>query len=251
LARRAASDGRRLILVGSDADRLHRAAEELRRTVTAHVIVQDLSQPGAAENVYRQVNGLSAEVDCLINNAGFGDYGEFADADLVKQERMIAVNVIALTSLTRLFLPDMLRRGTGNVLNLASVTGFVPGPLMSVYFATKHYVLAFSESLAEELRHSGVRVTALCPPPVRTSFVETAGVASANYIATTRVGPAEVARFGYAMMQRGRVVAVYSLRYKILTYLLVRITPRFALRRLLHRLNRQGIPAPAGQGVRA
>jgi short-subunit dehydrogenase len=119
----------------------------------------------------------------------------------------------------------------------------MPGPLMSVYFATKHYVLAFSEALAEELRDTGVRVTALCPPPVNTPFVGTAGTAPGNYMATTSTSPAEVAHYGYRMMKRGKTVAVYSLTYKFLTAFLVRTTPRFALRRLLHRMNAQGYPS--------
>jgi short-subunit dehydrogenase len=179
-------------------------------------------------------------VDCLINDAGLGDHGSFADADLAKLERMIGVNVTALTTLTRLFLPPMLRRGQGRILNVASVTGFLPGPLMSVYYATKHYVLAFSEGLMEELRGSGVSVTALCPPPVQTSFIGTARIGPASFMATTRTTPAEVAQYGYRMMKRGKAVAVYSPLYKFLTGFLVRITPRFALRRLMHRLNAEG-----------
>jgi short-subunit dehydrogenase len=237
LARLAAADGRDLVLVASGAAGLDDAAEELKASVTVHTVAQDLSQPGAAEEVYNRVEAFGVEVDCLINNAGFGDHGVFASSDLAKQERMIGVNVVALTALTRLFLPEMQARGRGQILNVASVTGFLPGPLMSVYFATKHYVLAFSESLAEELRDSPVTVTALCPPPVNTPFARAALIAPANYMAATKTTPAEVARYGFRKMKRGKAVAVYSLPYKILTSLLIRVTPRFALRRLLHRLN--------------
>src|SRR5262245_14292170 len=240
LARQAAADGQNLILVAQDLPRLQAAADELRRSVTVHTIAEDLSQPAAAQRVYDQVQALGADVDCLINNAGFGDYGSFAKCDLAKQERMIAVNTTALTALTRLFLPPMLEHGRGHILNVASVTGFLPGPLMSVYFASKHYVLAFSEALIEELRGSGVTVTALCPPPVSGSFSSGAGISPANFMATTRTTPAEVARYGYRMMKRGRAVAVYSPLYKFLTGFLVLITPRFALRRLIHRLNTRG-----------
>jgi short-subunit dehydrogenase len=240
LARQAAADGRDLILVAQNADTLETAAAELRRNVKVHTISQDLSHPGAAEIVYDRVRTLGVEVDCLINNAGFGDHGPFATSDLARQRNMIAVNITVLTELTRLFLPGMLERGHGQLLNTASVTAFVPGPRMSVYFATKHYVLAFSEALIEELRGSGVTVTALCPPPVRTPFVSEAQIASANYMATTKITPAEVARYGYRMMKRGRPVAVYSLRWKFVVLFLVRITPRFGLRRLLGRMNIQG-----------
>jgi short-subunit dehydrogenase len=240
LARQAAADGRNLILVAHNAATLEAAEAELKRNVKVHSISQDLSQPGAAETVHDRVRTLGAEVDCLINNAGFGDHGPFATSDLAKQRSMIAVNVTALTELTRLFLPAMLQRGQGQILNTASVTGFVPGPRMSVYFATKHYVLAFSEALIEELRGSGVTVTALCPPPVQTPFVSGAQIASANYMATTKITPAEVARYGYRMMKRGKPVAVYSLRWKFVMNFLVRITPRFGLRRLLGHMNGAG-----------
>jgi uncharacterized protein len=240
LARQAAADGRDLILVAQNADTLETAAAELRRNVKVHTISQDLSQPGAAEIVYDRVRTLGVDVDCLINNAGFGDHGPFATSDLARQRNMIAVNITVLTELARLFLPGMLERGHGQLLNTASVTAFVPGPRMSVYFATKHYVLAFSEALIEELRGSGVTVTALCPPPVRTPFVSEAQIASANYMATTKITPAEVARYGYRKMKRGKPVAVYSLRWKFVVLFLVRITPRFGLRRLLGRMNIQG-----------
>lgn len=243
-ARQAAADGRDLILVAQNAAALETAAAELKQNVTVHTIAHDLSELGAAEVIYDRVRILGAEVDCLINNAGFGDYGQFATSDLTRQRNMISVNITALTQLTHLFLPAMLERGAGYILNVASVAAFLPGPLMSVYFATKHYVLAFSEALIEELRGSGVTVTALCPPPVSTPFVREAQIASANYLSTAKITPAEVARYGYRMMKRRRPVAVYSLRYKFLTAFLVRITPRFALRRLLARLNGKGARSP-------
>src|SRR5262245_41290764 len=241
LARQAASDGRSLILVGRNASSLETVANELKQKVPVHIILEDLSQPGAGGKVWNQVQALGVEVDCLINDAGFGDHGPFADADVAKLERMIGVNITTLTVLTRLFLPEMLKNRRGQVMNLASVTGFLPGPLMSVYYGTKHYVLTFSESLFEELRGSGVTVTALCPPPVSTSFSGSAGVNSSNFMATTKTKAAEVASFGYQMMKRGKPIAVYSGLYKFLTHFLSRITPRFALRRLMHQMNAQGL----------
>ena len=240
LARQAAADGCDLILVARDARGLDRVAGELKRSVTVHTIAEDLSRPGAAKRVFDQVRAFRAEVNCLINDAGFGDHGAFSTSDLARQEGMIGVNITALTGLTRLFLPPMLERGHGHILNVGSVTGFMPGPLMSVYFASKHYVLALSEALIEELRGSGVKVTVLCPPPVRTSFSQAAGIAPASFMSTTTTTPAEVARYGYRMMKRGKPIAVYSLAYKFLTSILIRLTPRFALRRLLRYLNAQG-----------
>jgi short-subunit dehydrogenase len=134
----------------------------------------------------------------------------------------------------------MIKRGRGHILNVASVTGFLPGPLLSVYSSTKHYVLAFSEALIEELRGSGVKITVLCPPPVSTSFSQTAGISPANFMATTKTSPVDVARYGYQMMKRGKPIAVYSPLYKFLTSVGLRITPRFVLRRLMHHLYSQG-----------
>src|SRR5262249_39101681 len=135
LARQAAADGRNLILVARDPGRLEAAAQDLGRSVKVHTIAADLSQPGAAQKVHDQVRSLGVDVDCVMNDAGFGDHGFFAESELARLERMIAVNITALTALTRLFLPPMLKRGRGHILNVASVTGFLPGPLMSVYFA--------------------------------------------------------------------------------------------------------------------
>src|SRR5437870_8134233 len=134
LARQAAADEHNLILVGRNERTLESAADELRRSVTVHTVAEDLSEPGAAHRVFDWVSALGVEVDCLINNAGFGDYGPFSKSDLANQESMIGVNITALTALTRLFLPAMLERGRGHILNMASVAGFMPGPLMSVYF---------------------------------------------------------------------------------------------------------------------
>jgi uncharacterized protein len=245
LARQAAAYNRRLILVGRNASGLEAIANELKQKVPVHIIIEDLSRTGAAERVWNQVQTMGLEVDCLINDAGFGDHGPFASSDVAKLERMISVNITTLTLLTRLFLPAMLKNGRGQILNLSSVTGFLPGPLMSVYYATKHYVLTFSESLFEELRGSGVTVTALCPPPVSTSFSGSAGVNRSNFMATTKTQPADVARFGYQKMKRGKPIAVYSGTYKFLTHFLSRITPRFALRRLMHQMNSQGLNSEA------
>lgn len=241
LARQAAADGRPLILVGRNASMLESVANELKQKVPIHIIIEDLSQPGAGERIWKRVQAVGLQVDCLINDAGFGDHGPFVNSDVAKLEQMINVNIATLTVLTRLFLPDMLKNRRGQIMNLASVTGFLPGPFMSVYYATKHYVLAFSESLYEELRGSGLTVTALCPPPVSTSFSGSAGVNPSNFMSTTKTKPADVARFGYQMMKRGKPIAVYSGLYKFLTHFLSRITPRFVLRRLMHQMNSQGL----------
>jgi uncharacterized protein len=242
LAVEAAKDGRNLILISQQKQLLEQVAQML----TSHsrgaieILVQDLSKPGAAEAIYKELTSRGLRIDTLINNAGLGDYGEFKTSDPQRLHDMLIVNIVALTELTRLFLPDLLKQKQARIMNVASVTGFLPGPFMSVYFATKHYVLAFSEGLREELRASPVVVTAFCPPPVNTAFVQGAHIALGNYMAATNFTVEKVARYGYRAMKKGKAVAVYSLRYKLLTALIVRITPRFALRKILYRLNSQG-----------
>jgi uncharacterized protein len=242
LAVEAAKDGRNLILVSQQQQPLEQVAQML----TSHsggaveILVQDLRKPGAASAIYTELTSRGLRIDALINNAGLGDYGEFQTSDPQRLHDMLTVNMVALTELTRLLLPDLLKQKQARIMNVASVTGFLPGPFMGVYFATKHYVLAFSEGLREELRGSPVVVTALCPPPVNTAFVEGAHIAKGNYMATTKFTPDKVARYGYRAMKQGKAVAVYSLRYKLLTAWVVRLTPRFVLRNILYRLNSQG-----------
>ena len=131
--------------------------------VQVTLIEQDLSHTGSARVVYDTLIAKNIDIDILVNNAGFGDYGYFHESDLSKQTEMIDLNIRTLTELTYLFGKDMIQRKSGKVLNVASTAAFQPGPLMSVYFATKHYVLAFSEALSEEWRGLGVSVTTLCP----------------------------------------------------------------------------------------
>ncbi len=242
LAVEAAKDGRNLILVSQHQQSLEPVAQLLSSQYGTRVefLVQDLSQPGAAASMYQELKRRELGIDVLINNAGLGDYGRFETSDPQRLYDMLTVNIVALTELTRLLLPDLLKQQQARIMNVASVTSFLPGPFMSVYFATKHYVLAFSEGLREELRASNVVVTALCPPPVNTPFVQEAHIAKGNYMATTPFTAERVARYGYQAMKQGKAVAVYSLRYQLLTALLVRITPRFALRKILYRLNSQG-----------
>jgi short-subunit dehydrogenase len=171
-------------------------------------------------------------VDVLVNNAGFGDWGLFGRADLERQLTMIQVNVIALTELTRRLLPGMISRRRGRILNVSSTAGFAPGPLMAVYYATKAYVLSFSEAIANELSGTGITVTALCPGPTRTGFAATAGVTGSNLFGTPNVMAMEpVAEAGYRGMMRGRAVVVPGLANKLLLFV-IRLSPRWAVRKV-------------------
>ncbi len=212
LARLFARDGHGVVLVARREDRLKELAAELthRHDVRASVIVADLADPSAPPEVARPVAAAGLEVQFLVNNAGFGLAGEFARTDVTAELQMIQVNVVALTHLTKLFLPGMVGARQGAILNVASTAGFAPGPLMAVYYATKAYVISFSAAIAEELRNSGVTVTALCPGATRTEFQERAGL---DLEARAFRGPwvadaASVARVGYQGMLRGKRLLV-------------------------------------------
>jgi short-subunit dehydrogenase len=210
LARLFARDGYDLLLVARGRERLEEAARELARAgvdVTVHPA--DLADPGAIALLAETVaaRGLSPEV--LVNNAGLGVYGPFAETALERELGVIRVNVEAATALAKLFLPGMLARRRGGILNVASTAAFQPGPLMAVYYATKAYLLSFSEAIADELRGTGVTVTALCPGPTRTNFQKQAGMERSRLIRTPLVMDVrEVARIGYEGFRRGRRVVI-------------------------------------------
>lgn len=214
IARQLASRGADLILVARSADRLHALAGELSQQhgIRAEVIAADLSCPDAGRTLEAEVAARGLQVDLLVNNAGFGGFSEFARQDPQDIGEMIAVNITALTDLTRRFLPPMLERGRGRVLNVASTAGFVPGPLMAVYYATKAYVLSFSEGVNEELRGTGLSVTALCPGPVDTGFQDAASLHESRLMSgLTRLAVVDVdtvARIGVEATLRGQGVAV-------------------------------------------
>ncbi len=218
-----------LVLVARSAAKLETLAEELGG---ARVIAADLSDPSAIAKIAAEV----PSVDVLVNNAGVGDFGPFAAADPDKTLGMIQLNVTSLTALTRAYLPGMLERGTGKIMNVASTASFQPGPLMAVYYATKAYVLSFSEALSEETRGTGVTVTALCPGPTTSGFQAAAEMELSPLVANKKLPTsAEVAAFGVKAMNKGDAVAVPGALNKIMAGS-VRFTPRPVMRRIVHKL---------------
>jgi uncharacterized protein len=214
LARLLAAGGHDLVLVARTAANLDEAAAQLARAhgVRALAVRADLFDPAAPDAVARRLGELRVEVDVLVNNAGVGVGGRFLETDWRAEADMIQLNVTALTRLTKLLLPGMVRRGRGRVLNVASTAAFQPGPLMAVYHATKAYVLSFSYALAEEVRGTGVTVTVLAPGPTRTGRGEGAGVARSRLFETPLVMTSRaVARAGYTAMMRGRRLVVPGL----------------------------------------
>jgi len=219
LARVFAREGHDLVLVARSRDRLEELAHELRHAhgATARVLPIDLSVPGAASVLREGVAREGVEVDVLVNDAGFGMRGPFVELDPAQQLEMIQVNLVALTELTRLFVPEMVRRGAGRILNVASTAAFQPGPLMAVYFATKAYVLSFSEALAEELRGSGVTVTCVAPGVTGTGFIERAGVSATRLLRSGTMTSLAVAEAAYAATSKGVRLAVPGWRNRLLS----------------------------------
>ncbi len=236
LARVFAREGYDLVLVARSRDRLDALARELQDAhgATARVVPIDLSVAGAARAVRERVAREGVEIDVLVNDAGFGVRGPFVDLDPARQMEMIQVNLVALTELTRLFVPDMVQRHAGRILNVASTAAFQPGPLMAVYFATKAYVLSFSEALAEELRGSGVTVTCVAPGATETGFGEIAGV-SATRLFRSGTMSSSAAEAAYAAANKGTTLAVPGCRNRILSAS-VRFLPISTAARVARRL---------------
>jgi uncharacterized protein len=240
LARAAAADGFDVVLVGRNRDALERLAAGLRADhgVAATALAKDLAEPRAVAEIFAATEGGGVRVDALVNSAGIGTWGRYSELDPEGELRQIRVNVVALAHLTRLFLPEMVRRGRGRVLNVASTAAFQPGPLMATYYATKAYVLSFSEALAAELAGSGVTVTVLCPGPTRTDFQRRAGMQGVR-IADGRLAmqsAATVASAGWRGMKRGKRIVVPGPLNNLLVQA-VRFAPRRLVTGIAGRLN--------------
>jgi uncharacterized protein len=202
-----------LVLVARSTNTLEQLANELRNSnkITVTVIGTDLSNYNTANQIFNQLQAQKITITHLINNAGFGDFGFFADSSWPKQEQMLNLNITTLTYLTHLFLPSMVANKFGKVVNVASTAAFQPGPLMSVYFATKAYVLHFSEAISNELQGTGVTVTALCPGATQSDFQNKANMQESKLVKNKKLPTSkQVAEYGYKSMQKGAVVAIHG-----------------------------------------
>lgn len=241
-ARHLAREKYELILTARRKERLEQAAEQARAlgASAVRVIPCDLAQPSGPEELHRRIAGEAGAVDYLVNNAGFGARGRFDRLALGREIEQIGLNVIALVALTRLFLPAMVERGRGTIINVASTAGFQPLPFMATYGATKAFVLSFSQALAEEVRDAGVTVLALCPGPVRTEFQEIAGMDERVFPALAFMDPATVVAQAISAARRGKALRVTG----ALNLAMVE-AQRLAPRRLVTRIARAMIAAPA------
>ncbi len=176
----------------------------------------DLTDPGTSQVIYNWCKKNDYNVTILINNAGFGNFGEFIETNWQKEAEMIQLNILALTHLTKLLLKGMVERKSGKILNLASIASFQPCPLMAVYGATKAYVLSFSEAIANELKGTGITVTALCPGPTKTNFFKAAGNEDSKLVKGKKIPASEeVAIYGYEAMKKEKTVAIHGLKNKV------------------------------------
>jgi uncharacterized protein len=228
LSRLLARDGFRLVLVARDRNRLERAARELRDRfeVSVLVIPMDLSTRTAAEEIVRELQKEAIEINVLVNNAGYALYGPFIETDFENEIGMMQVNMESLTRLTKRLLPAMIKKKEGKIMNVASTAAFAPGPLMAVYYATKAYVLSFSEALSQELRGTGVTVTALCPGATETGFQERARTENTILFSPWKVMDAgTVARIGYHGMMKGKAVVIPGWLNKLMVFS-IRMGPR-------------------------
>lgn len=238
LAEIFAREKHNLILVARSENKLQELKSRLEKTygIEAHVIGADLSKREAPLKLYEMTESRGWVVETLVNNAGLGALGAFAISAWDKQAEMIQVNVTALTELTRLYLPTMMANQSGKILNVASTAAFQAGPLMSVYYATKAFVLSFSEGLSEELLGSGVTVTALCPGPTASNFAKVADMEDIPLFNTLKIPTSrEVAEYGYRAMMDGKVVAVHGITNRI-GVIGGKVMPRSLLRKMVHHL---------------
>ena len=238
LAKEFAKNGINLVLVARSESKLQTLANllELEYKVKAKVIAKDLSLLEEVEALYHQLEYEKIRVDYVVNNAGFGDYAYFHEAEWNKLHEMINLNITALTRLSHLYAKDMVKNGFGKIMNVASTAAFQPGPMMAVYFATKSYVLFLSEAMASELEGTGVTVTALCPGATESGFQSAASLEESKMVKGKKLPTsAEVAEYGYKAMMKGEAVAIHGM-FNYLMANSVRFSPRSLVVKLVKSL---------------
>jgi uncharacterized protein len=234
-----AADGHDVVIVARRREKLEALAAEIRakHQVEVHVIAEDLAQPGAAGRIKGALDERRIAIDALVNNAGFGGTGAFADRELARELEMIQVNIVALVELTHLLLPAMIARKSGRVLNIGSTAGFVPGAFMAIYYASKAFVNSFTEALSVELEGTGVTATVSCPGATATEFAQVAGNDKTPLFKSRVMGAREVAEDAYRAMMRGEPLSVPGFMNKVRIASL-RAAPRGVMRSIAAGLNK-------------
>jgi len=234
LAKLFAKDKHNIILIARREERLKQLSRDLENEykIKTLVISKDLSQPQSAQEIYDLLKQNDITVDYLINNAGFIVYGKFSETNWSEEHKMIQLHMVTLTHLIKLFLPDMLRKKNGKILNIGSTGSFVPGPFNAVYCATKNYTLSLSEAIAEELNGTGVTITALCPGGTKTEFAEKANIKNSFDHSFGMMESNKVAKVGYKALMKGKRVAIPGMLNKTQIFS-IRFTPRIVLSKLI------------------
>ncbi len=238
LAKLFAADGSDLVLVARREERLIELADELKSEhgIEVHVLPKDLSKKTAPKEIFSHLNKEKIEIDVVVNNAGFGNKGHIADLDTDLQLDMIQVNLVALTHLTRLFITGIIERGYGGILNVGSLAGFQPGPNLAVYYATKAYVLSFTEALAEEISNPNIKISCLAPGPVKTEFGEKSDLEDSLLFKVSLMEMEPVVKAGYEGFRKGQTIIIPGLKQQIVPFL-NRFTPRLLVRKIAKKLN--------------
>jgi short-subunit dehydrogenase len=235
-----AADGHDLVVVARRREKLDELAAALKAKhgTEVHVIAEDLGHPGAAGRITSLLQNRHVEIEFLVNNAGFGGSGAFVQRSLARELEMIQVNIVALVELTHLLLPGMIARKSGRVLNLGSTAGFLPGPYMAVYYASKAFVNSFTEALSVELEGTGVSATVSCPGATATEFARVSGNEKSELFTSSGVmGASEVAADAYRAMMRGEPMSVAGFMNKVRMASL-RVAPRSVMRSVAAKLHR-------------
>jgi short-subunit dehydrogenase len=224
-----AKDGKNIVVVARSRDKLEGLKNDLEKAhgTKVKVLVKDLADPRSPQEIFSELEKEGVNVDVLVNNAGFGVYGKFADTDWQKEAEMLQVNIVSLTQLTKLFLKGMAEKRSGKILNVSSVAGLAPSPWLTAYSGTKHYVLGFSNALACDLRGTGVSVTCFCPTNTRTLFGERANAQTASGMrrGLFEMDAATAARIGYKALAKGKTTEVAGLATN-LSMFFMRLMPR-------------------------
>ena len=235
-----ANEGVSLVLTARNLDQLNQTASELQKmypSIQVDTIVMDLARPNAAKELFNMLSTKGNRIDFLVNNAGFGTSGSFSKLSIENELQIIDLNVRSLVELTHLILPGMIQNRQGRVLNIGSLAGFMPGPYMATYYASKAFVNSFSEALSVELKGTSVTCTLLTPGPTATNFANRAGVSDSKLFNIIKIASSyEVARCGYLAMKKGKVIAIPGFMNKLSVQSL-RTAPRFIMRSLSGWLN--------------
>lgn len=238
LAKLYAKDKINLILVARDDEKLREVKEELSLyDIMVYTISLDLAEDNSCEKVLDFVNKNNLSVDILINNAGMGSFGYLSEIEMEKELKLIDVNIRALTEITKMFLPIMIDHGEGAIMNVASTAAFCAGPKMATYYASKAYVLNFTEALYEELRNTEIKVSCLCPGPVKTSFQEKSGIRKSEAAKKALMTAKEVAKVAYKDFNKGKLIIVPGFKNKVII-LLNKFIPRSLSRKIILMMNK-------------